>query len=274
MEGEEPKRWTQAPVPKIEEKLPLPEVLKPSIDKAEARTRKRSHGPIVEMKRTADNSAWEWPFEEGDWRWLVLDALGTRNEAVACVFLNQLLQLCSADERDDDLHQWVPDTHELTQLLHIVAAHKPKNEAQAALAAQMAAAHVLAMRLGARAFRYEHDTRTAAAFGKMARTSVMLSDAIGRAKGKRSTRQTIKVEKRVYVDNRQVHLHKEGGEEAESQPQGANELRARARPAQVIEGSATLPCQDAPGNGVPLPRHEGQGALPDSRRQKHRGAEG
>lgn len=273
---EKPKRWTRTPAPTAETKPPEPEALKPFVARAKARVQARAPGPVLELARSPDGSTWEWPFEgePENWQWLVMDALGTRNIRVAVFFLGQLMDLCAAKEQDAELHQWVPETADLEAILHIVGSHKPKNEAQAALAAQAAAVHMMTMKLGGMALNSPHDSRTVASFGKMARTSVMLNDALGRQKGKRRTTQTIKVEKRVYVDNRQVHLHPGGEGKENGQAQAPDELRARARRAGSVEVLPAVPGADEAENLVQFPMREGEEALPDARRIKRLGRAG
>src|SRR3546814_1495883 len=98
------------------------------------------------------------------------DLFGTRYTVVATVFLNHLIDLCGS-EWDEENQIWVPDDGELNAILHIVAAQKPQNEAQAALAAQTAATHILTMKVAKRVADYPHDTRMIAAYAKLARAS-------------------------------------------------------------------------------------------------------
>jgi len=67
---------------KLKDAVPIPDVLRPSIEKARARTVMRRHGPPVHLERGDDGKLhWSWPFgeddaERGDWKWLVLDTFG------------------------------------------------------------------------------------------------------------------------------------------------------------------------------------------------------
>src|SRR3546814_10147931 len=70
---------------------------------------------------------------------------------------------------DEAAHQWRMQESELSAILALVNAFRPKNEPEAMLAAQMVATHLLTMKVGARAHRYDYDTRTAASYAKLAK---------------------------------------------------------------------------------------------------------
>src|SRR3546814_1740728 len=112
------------------------------------------------------------------------DLFGTRYTVVATVFLNHLIDLCGS-EWDEENQIWVPDDGELNAILHIVAAQKPQNEAQAALAAQTAATHILTMKVAKRVADYPHDTRMIAAYAKLARASATQFETMAVLMGKR-----------------------------------------------------------------------------------------
>lgn len=86
-------------VPKMRDKPPAPDTLAASVEKAKARTLARRHGPPIFLIRNEDGSTeWDWPFHdenERDWKWLLVDAFGTRAEAVAGAFLTHLIELCA-----------------------------------------------------------------------------------------------------------------------------------------------------------------------------------
>src|SRR3546814_18238495 len=69
------------------------------------------------------------------------------------------------------ISDWSSDVCSSDLILHIVAAQKPQNEAQAALAAQTAATHILTMKVAKRVADYPHDTRMIAAYAQLARAS-------------------------------------------------------------------------------------------------------
>src|SRR3546814_5043219 len=95
--------------------------------------------------------------------------------------------VCSSDlsEWDEENQIWVHDDGELNAILHIGAAQKPQNEAQAALAAQTAATHILTMKVAKRVADYPHDTRMIAAYAKLARASATQFETMAVLKGKR-----------------------------------------------------------------------------------------
>ena len=232
----------------------IPDVLHPSISKAKARTLRRPHGPPVLLERKAGETHWSWPWAEDtergeDWRWLVLDAFGTRNEAVAAAFLGHLVRLCSS-AYDDETQEWVPDQSEIMLLVHIVGAHRPRNEAQAALAAQMAATHILLMKVGKQVADYPYDTRMIGAFSNLAKASAAQFEAMATTKGKRRTaRQVIEVKHERHV-HQHKHVHFEGGgsDHGDGQPQGT-----------IVGGGlaengagAAVPCPDTSGRVVPI----------------------
>lgn len=244
--------------------VPIPPVLKPSVAKAKARTQSRRHGPPVQLHRNDDGSTeWQWPFgetegEQADWRWLVLDAFGTRNEAVAATFLQSLLDLCGA-EYDASTGEWVPNEGELVTILHIVSAHRPKDEAQAALAAQIAASHLISMKVAKRVADYPWDTRMVGAFAKLIRAHGSLIETMAVVKGKRrSTRQHITVTQERHVHHHQ-HVHMgEGGASANDQQAHA---AMAARPVENERGG-TLPSADTTGGDVPITSGEREAGLP------------
>jgi hypothetical protein len=138
------------------------------------------------------------------------EAFGTRSRSVIYTFMEQLEALCSAKWWDEEAQQWRLDEHAYNTALALVASVKPKSEMEAALAAQMAAVHILTMKVTARAIRYDYDTRTAAVAGKLARTFAMQMDAMRAMKGKsRTAKQSIKVTKETH---QHVHYHQHRGE--------------------------------------------------------------
>jgi hypothetical protein len=136
-------------------------------------------------------------------------------------FILQLKGLV-AESSDDQADRWKPNETELNAALAFVAGIKPRNEAEAALAAQMVVVHWMQMRLSRQAMRYGSvDVNTAAVAGKMARTYTMQLDALAKIRGKQSSsRQTIKVRKELH---QHVHYHHHGeGEEVERQCHAAD----------------------------------------------------
>lgn len=243
--------------------LPMPEVLKPSVAKAKARTLSRRHGPPVQLHRNEDGTtAWRWPFGEtegelADWRWLVLDAFGTRNDAVAAVFLQSLLDLCSA-KFDEPSQEWVPCEAELAMILHIVSAHKPRNEAEASLAAQIAATHLITMTIAKRVMDYPWDTRMVGAYAKLIRANGSLIETMAAVKGKRrSTKQHITVSQERHVHHHQ-HVHMGGGGVPANDHQAQAAMEARTV---ENERCPALPGKDAAGTVVSIPSRKRKAGL-------------
>ena len=189
-----------------------------------------------------DIEHWTSPHNDPDlWALQLADAFGTRSRAVISTFLAQLAGLCGETHWDDKAKQWRLDENEYSAALAIVNATKPRNEIEAALAAQMVAIHLLTMKVTARAIKYEYDTRTAAVAGKLARTFTMQLESLQRLRGRqKTTRQSIKVTKELH---QHVHYHR-GTSETDGQPQ--------ATPAQQFEELPALPSPDEARNVVPL----------------------
>lgn len=194
--------------------------------------------------------------DDGLW-WLQLaDAFGTRSSAVIATFMAQLEALCGKSHWDDEAKQWRLDENHFSAALAIVNSVKPRNEMEAALAAQMVAIHLLTMKVAAFAIRHEYDTRTAATAGKLARTFTLQLETLQSLRGrKRTARQSITVRKESH---QHVHYHR-GEEESEGQPHGP--------PATIVDQCTALPSPEPGGEAVPLPSREGQGAMPDARRR-------
>lgn len=146
--------------------------------------------------------------DEALWGLQLVQAFGTRSWALLDTFLRQLAKLCP-QSWDADARVWKIDETEWNSLVALVADHQPENSSQAALAAQMAATHMMMMRLSAQALNgggsiYEAD---AALASKLARTFTMQCEAMMALKGKsRVAHQSIHVTKEQHV-----HYHDERG---------------------------------------------------------------
>lgn len=205
----------------------------------------------------------------GLWVLQLADAFGTRSQAVINLFLRHLQELCGKNIWDEAAQQRRMDETELSAILALINAFRPRNEPEAMLAAQMVATHLLTMRVGARALRYDYDTRTAASFAKLAKAFAAQTEAMQGLKGrKRTARQSIKVSRESH-HHQHIHVHRGAGEN-EGQPHE----RTDATTAETDDCRSLVRSQDAGGVVVPLPRDEGQGALPATRRQVPRRAKG
>ena len=252
------------------DKPPMPAILEPIADRACKRHKVRHANPgvAVDVEKASETGyVIGSPHSNLEaWEAMVCDALGTRSISTAKTFLNQLTALCSQNwhEAEDGGGEWCPDERELNMVLNIVSGIKPKNEMEAALAAQMVAVHLMQMKLSARALSGYVVAEDAAIASKLARTFVMQIDALSRLKGKRSSsKQTIIVRQEKHVHHHQ-HLHVDGDPPARrSQPHEANKPR--------IGGDGTRPAllsQDPTGNVLPMRRDEGPLAMSQARRGK------
>ena len=274
-------RWRAAPAvkPRREpgEKPPMPEEFTPVAGKALERHRRRSLSPgaAVDVEKVGEVSyVVASPHSDDEaWQAMICDALGTRSTRTAQTFLNQLAELCSQNwhpsETEGERGEWCPDEAELNMILAMVAGIKPRNEMEAAQAAQMVAVHLMTMQLLARVLSAGCTVpQDVAIVGKLARTFSMQMDALGRAKGRKTTRQTIKVSHEKHIHQHQ-HVHLEGGA-----PQNESQCHAAKETGAVeTEGCAALPCPDKGGGVVPFPSREGKARVSNARR-KGGGSEG
>ena len=193
------------------------------------------------------------------WEAQLAVAFGSRSHALIGTFLHQLRALCP-DDWDADLGRWKTNETEWNALLAMVADHQPENTAQAALAAQMAAVHLMQMRLSASALNNGGMVmeKEAALASKLARTFAMQCETMLLLKGKKlPARQTIKVEKTL---RQEIHYH-------DHRPGGAGETggQCEAKPGKVIENGTAgriadlreVPGSNQTGEVVPLARRSG-----------------
>lgn len=253
--------------PRLRRKPDTPESLHAAVGRAKGRTLKRDTALPLRLERDDEGrlllndkgeAIWDWPFDGEcpddwpDWSWMFVDAFGTRNAAVASAFADHLLSLCGT-EWDDGAHIWVPNDAEMQLLLAVVRSHRPKNEAQAAQAAQVAATHIIAMRVAKHVAKHPHDTRMVSAYARLITASAQLSDVANAGRGKRTARQSIKVVRETHVHHHQ-HVHIPGGGDE-------NEIRGRTKGgvqklSSASSGSAALPGKDTGGDVVPIARRQ------------------
>ena len=227
---------------------------------AEARALARPRPPgIVLMPAGRGEEHLCAPHSDDDlWYLQLADAFGTRSLAVVHTFLDQLSALCVDKKWDGQACQWRIDENELSAILALVGTIKPRNEMEAALAAQMAAIHILTMKVTARAIRDDYDNRMAATAGKLARTFAMQMDTLRACRTRKPTaRQSIKVRKELH---QHVHYHDDrGARETVGQPHG--------RAARAADKCAALPSPQPGGEPVSLSCDEGQEPVQIPRRQ-------
>lgn len=244
----------------------MPAVLAPAAAKAIERHRLRHANPgvAVELSKSPGTYDVVSPHNNrGAWQAMICDALGTRSESTARTFLLQLTELCGKvwhpADADGQGGEWYPDETELNMVLNMVAGIRPANEMQAALAAQMVAVHLMTMKAAAQAMQgCGMDERTAAIAGKLARTFVMQTDALGKMKGRKTSRQKITV---AYEKHEHKHVHVHRGEDGNG---GQSHATDRAgKPA----FRAALPSSDETGNVMLLPCGEREARLPNARRK-------
>lgn len=260
------------------DKPAMPAALEPIAAKAKARHRKRHANPgvVIEVEKlSTDAYVIASPHRDHDsWLAMLCEALGTRSEATAKVFAHQLTKLCSQNwhPEPDGGGEWCPDETELNMILNFVAGVKPRNEMQAALAAQMCAIHMLTMKAAGVALEgYSFlDPRTTAITGKLAKTFALQMDTMAKLQGKKTTRQKITVK---YERHEHQHVHFEGGgpENGGRALEPCDSRNSGNKQAGPDEGCPALPGPDAPGVVVPMPRQQGQEALPHTWRGKRLG---
>ena len=180
------------------------------------------------------------------------EAFGTRSKAVITLFLRQLEALCSLENWDEAAKQWRLDENEFSAALAMVNAIKPRNEMEAALAAQMVSVHLMQMKCAARAILFEHDTQTAAVAAKLARTFVMQTQALQSLRGRSKTaRQSIKVTKELH---QHVHYHDDRGI-------GGSDRQPHGRTATALDQRTPVPSTEPRGEVVLLPSRQREAGM-------------
>ena len=258
------------------EKPPMPETLRPFIDTARARHMKRPPNPgvVVEGSESAGLSFAANHRDREAWEVQIADSFGTRSGSVCETFLDQLAELC-IDYRGNT---WRPNEQELNAALNIVSGVRPRNEVQAALAAQMVAVHMMTMKLFARALQNPYgDPRTAAVAGKLARTYSMQCETMAKLQGRTGKQKiTVKYERHDHRHEHK-HLHTETGGEGSSFGGRAQEPIVCAGDVSLIEHEplTALRSPDPAGDALPVPGDDGAGAVsPPRRRARVRRAKG
>jgi hypothetical protein len=255
---------------KAASKPQMPANLEAPAEQARKRHRRRIANPGVAIeveKVTEFGYRLASPHSDTEaWQAMVCDALGTRSEATALTFLHHLVKLCDQDWHHDDENgggEWVPDECQLNMILNMVAGIRPRNEMQAALAAQMVAVHLMMMAVSERCMRTFGcaEPRLLSAASKLARTFAIQTEALGKLQGRKTSRQKITVSYERH-DHQHVHMHR-GEEEIGGQP------HAKGSDAPV----ATLLSQDTSASAVPIASSNRQAHVPDARRQGLRSAD-
>lgn len=259
---------------RADEKRQMPASLKELGTKAIERHERRSATPPIEV--TSDKDGWSFgsPFrveDESEWTALLYEAFGTRSRATFHTFVTQLAELCSTDW-NDETQVWHPNEHELLAAVQIVRSTRPRNEAEACLAAQMVAVHLMQMKLSAQALKYSlAEPRTCAIAAKLARTYAMQLETVAKLKG-RGSRQRITVRKFSQHEHKHVHIH-QGGSKNGNQPHGPRETRTtEINPAVELERCAALPSPNQEGHTLSAPGFKGAEAVPIARGRRRNGS--
>jgi hypothetical protein len=217
-------------------------------------------GVVMEDRR----ETWEFRAPHNDktlWELQLIQAFGTRSMSLLNVFLEQLASLCP-EVWDEQANKWKYNEREWNALIALVADHQPENSTQAAQAAQMAATHLMVMRLSAQALNNLGSVgrEDAALASKLARTFTMQCEAMQALKGKsRTAKQSIHVTKELH---QHVHYHEERGD---GEP-GEQSL-GRGGAAQIIDTREAMRSEDAGGDALPRPSREGEEPVPLPRGQ-------
>jgi hypothetical protein len=253
-----------------ETKPKMPEVLKALGTRAMARHDKRAATPEIEVGVQDGQWTFKSPYSEDDiaeWEALLFEAFATRSIAAFHAFTNQLAELCQTDWHDEG-NGWLPRAGDLRAAIQIVRSLKPRNEAEAALAAQMVAVHLMQMKLSAQSLRQSYpDPRTCAIAGKLARTYALQLETMAKLRGKGS-RQRITVRKYSQHEHKHIHLH-QGGDENGNQPHEPRGPR-RTKINSAIESPVctTLLGTNASGNVVSVSCDPVEDQMPPSRRRR------
>ncbi len=252
---------------------PMPDRLREiALAANEKRHPKRMAVPMVVPKpeqRHLQNLTCPYRKEDEElWLALLVDCFGTRVFPVAQCFIRHLEKLCPEVLYDGEEH-CRRDEETLALALSIVAGIKPRNEMEAAAAAQYVALHLTAMRLGANCASGSGylDSKSAHALAAVTKAAALQYATIQSGRGKRrSIKQTFIVKKETrYYDNRQVHLG-EGGGNPDARVHEADELRAHARGTVEPQELPALPCPEQSAEVLRFPSGEGAESLPQARR--------
>jgi hypothetical protein len=236
----------------------MPQVFKELGEKAIRRHERRSATPALKLELSGGKWWFGSPFNsdaDDQWTALMFDAFATRSQATFRTFMIQLAELCSSDW-DKEADAWHPNEDELMAAVQVVRSVRPRNEAQACLAAQMVAVHLMQMKLSAKALNGGYpEPRSCAIAGKLARTYAMQLETMAKLKGK-GTRQRITVRKTSTHEHKHIHLH-QGDIENGDQPHGPR--GARAAEIKTIgepENGAALLGSNTAGNALSVPGNQ------------------
>jgi hypothetical protein len=225
----------------------------------------RSRFVRPELDVTGDWLNWSFgcPYAEedaGHWQALLFEAFGTNSVGTVQTFLQQLSAITGHgwDAAED---AWRPDIAQLNTVIGIIASTEPQNEAQAAMAAQMAALHMTAMGLAKRCANSGYpDERTAATLARVSKAYAGLARTMAQLQGKATRHE----QHFHYHDERHVHVG--GGSNSGGQAHACDIGGQHTHAADPVSTIAALP-RPCPNNGHAMPSagSEGQASLPDAR---------
>lgn len=252
--GGTPKRKRNRPDRKKPDPSPI---LKANETEARAFVESLPINPGVVLEARGERDQLQSPHSDTElWNLQLAQAFGTRSNSLLDTFLQQLSRLCP-QAWDEDARCWKIDETEWNALVALVADHRPENSAQAALAAQMAAIHMMMMRLSAQALNKGHMIleRDAALASKLARTFAMQCEAMQALKGKsRTAKQSIHVHKETH---QHVHHHGAGG-----RAKNGGRTHDPAESGRTIEAGEAVWSESPIRQSLPSASREGQGTVP------------
>ncbi len=245
----------------------VPAIQTPAIAEALARhlARPINPGVVVALHKTGYSLDAPHRDQEG-WEIQILDAFGTRSVSAARVFLDQLAGLCRPAIGGNG--EWAPNEVDLNAMLAMVNSVRPRNEIEAALAAQMAAIHILTARIFGEAASVEGwvNPDKAALGARLAKTFAQQCETLHRLKG-RVGRQSIKVKYERH-NHQHVHVARPDGGVGEIPDQSRRPITGPA-----LAAGAKMPGQNTPRDCLPEAGPTRQGEVLVPRRQRRR-AEG
>ena len=249
------------------DKPEMPQALKELGETAIRRHHKRRATPALKITREKGTWWFGSPYADADedcWVALLFDAFGTRSQSTFRTFMCQLSELCS-NEWNEDANTWHPAEDELVAAVQIVRSTKPRNEAEACLAAQMVAVHLMQMKVSSQALKGWPEPRTCATAGKLARTYAMQLEAMAKLKG-RGSRQRITVRKYSQHEHRHIHLHQGEVENGDQPHEPSRSGRPERETPRELESSAALSCPNSTRNALPMPSDQDSQAVSTARR--------
>ena len=258
--------------PAPEEKPAFDEKLRPFINQALKRHLRRPPSPAILVEQDKGQN-WKFGPHHRDmeaWHVQLFDAFGTRSTSTFWTFIDQLACLCFG-EPDYGPKGWCPNEAELNAAINMVSGTRPRNEMEAALAAQMVAVHLMTMQLSARALRNAYgDPKTAAAAGKLARTFAMQCETMAKLKG-RAGKQRITVKYERHNHNHQhQHVHAEiAGGVSENFGRPHEPTRPDGGISTIEhEPGPSLSGPDTTRDAMPMPCDKGSNTVPTPRRRE------